>query len=133
MRVDDIEREAEFWEEGIGLPRVRPKSGEPIDQAVVFDIGGPRLELHRGGTPGPRPVGRENIQRTPVLIVDDSKAAMEQALAHGGQNVIEHTQLNAAASVVYVSSPEGHVVGLLQADERAYRARLGMPELNTYW
>ncbi|MFN8535813.1 MAG: VOC family protein [Dehalococcoidia bacterium] len=133
FRVADIEAEAAFYEEAVGLTRLRPKPGEPIDRVVVFDMGGPRLELHHGGRTLERPTARDQVSCGPVLLVDDCEAALERAVGWGATQVGPISAPVPGSAFVYVLSPGGQAVGFVQGDERQYRARLGMPPQASYW
>lgn len=133
LRVENLQQEVAFWEDAVGLERVLPKPGEPIERIAIFDLGGPRLELHAGGRPLVRPAGREEVSGAPILLVDDCEAALQRALASGATQVAPISAPAPGSAFVYVVSPGGQPVGLVQGDERRYRERLGMKPLGSYW
>ncbi|GIW05267.1 MAG: hypothetical protein KatS3mg060_0072 [Dehalococcoidia bacterium] len=133
LRVENLAQEAAFWEEAVGLERVRPKPGEPVERIAIFDLGGPRLEIHAGGKPLPRPTGREQVSGAPILLVEDCEAALQRALEWGATQVAPISAPVPGSAFVYVLSPGGQPVGFVQGDERHYRQQLGMKPLGSYW
>jgi predicted enzyme related to lactoylglutathione lyase len=133
LRVADLAQEATFFEEGIGLVRLRPAPGEPYTRIAIFDMGGTRLEIHAGGRPLTAPTKREEVTGAIMLKVDDLAAAVERALAHGGSEVMPPTPVPPASMFAYVASPGGLPVGLVEGDSAAYRKALGMRHVPDYW
>jgi predicted enzyme related to lactoylglutathione lyase len=133
LRVADLESEAAFWENAVGLERVRPKPGEPLTRIAIFDLGGPRLELHGNGKGPERPTSRDQASGAPILVVDDCEAALRNALQHGATQLSEISAPVPGSAFVYVVSPGGQAVGFVQGNETEYRTMMGMQPLGSYW
>jgi predicted enzyme related to lactoylglutathione lyase len=133
LRVENLPHEVAFWEEAVGLERIRPKPGEPVERIAIFDLGGPRLELHSGGKALERPTAREHVSGAPILLVEDCQAALQRALQWGATQVAPISAPVPGSAFVYVLSPGGQPVGFVQGDERQYREMLGMKPRGSYW
>ena len=121
-RVPDLESELRFYRDVVGLPLI----GADATQAT-FSIGGDvaagaRLELRPGGEVLPPPATRE--ERTDALIfrVDDHDAVNAAFKAAGVPIVNDGIRFN-SASLTYVLSPSGRLVGFEERFEPAdYKA-----------
>ena len=138
LRVEDVERERQFYEDAFDLPleeipRVEGQLAHPRLPGIAYDGGSTfsgTLEIIAGGKPQPVPDDRIHSPTTPVFQVDDIEESMRRVVAAGGTVVNEpwsSTQRSAFTSqeifesarrsgrgvqLAYFADPEGHVIGL---------------------
>ncbi len=117
-RVPDLESELRFYRDIVGLPVV-DADAEKATLSIGGDVAaGARLELRPGGDTLPRPATRE--QRTDAIIfrVDDHDAVNAAFKAAGVAIVNDSIRFN-SASLTYVLSPSGRLVGFEERFEPA--------------
>ncbi len=130
MRAGDPGAEQRFWSAGLGLSRVFPAQGRPLDFTMMLDAGGHLLEFHLERLVRPVPASRADAPVTLSLWVRSAPEAMERALRFGG-TAVEPVRTFPGSDATYgvLASPSGQAVLLLQGDVTAYRASKGLPPL----
>jgi predicted enzyme related to lactoylglutathione lyase len=110
VHVADIARAAEFYEGLFGWSVVEEKTADGSD-VWIFDTGGtPRTEnLSRGGL-WLRPPS-EQLGVVVYVLVEDIEAALQKAVALGGQIVVPRTPQGPCFRACF-SDPDGNVLGL---------------------
>lgn len=101
IRVDDLERQARFWEEALGYHR-RPGNGGDFVLLRSKDGVGPSVSLDKVATPAPIP---PKIHLD--LYADDQAAEVQRLLAIGATEV-HWDKRPPDADYVILADPEGN-------------------------
>lgn len=117
-RVPDLESELRFYRDVIGLPLIDADTTK-----VTFSIGGDvsagaRLELRPGGNALTQPATREERTDAIIFRVDDHDAVNAAFKAAGLPIVNDSIRFN-SASLTYVLSPSGRLLGFEERFEPA--------------
>lgn len=133
LRAGDPGAEQRFWTAGLGLNRVYPAQGRPLDFAMMLDAGCHLLEFHLEKLVRPVPASRADAPVTLSLWVTNAPDAMERALRFGG-TLMDPVRTFPGTEAAYgvLASPSGQAVILLQGDVPAYRASKGLPPLTSH-
>jgi general stress protein 26 len=137
-RVLDLEREAAFWEEAIGLERIVPAPGASLDRWVCYDVGGPRFQIARAERRFERAETKADFPGEPTFLVSDIEAMIDRALAAGATKATDLRSLGGDGreplhQFVFLVSPGGIPFGLVEGGDPAYRKFLRMRPRLRYW
>lgn len=104
LRVADVARAASFYEEVLGLSRVREhRDAEGALRSIWLDLGGSLLMLERAI----RGVGPDSGSAHVLVLAVDSLEAAADRLVRAGVQVVDRT-----AYTLFFADPDGHRVGV---------------------